>query len=155
MLLTGWLGTVAAAAITTGVTASSVGFLNDVKKWKHYTKEQNTHEKDMVTDYRKEQAKLQKRQDQALNGKRYQWKTYKARRQLALYDQTTQENMFISDTMTDTITDLSSKVWTLTPEEQNYLKKNLIQGWARLKYYREIGHNFIASNDKEKIEKEY
>jgi hypothetical protein len=64
----------------------------------------------MVTDYRKEQAKLQKRQDQALNGKRYQWKTYKARRQLALYDQTTQENMFISDTMTDTITDLSSKV---------------------------------------------
>lgn len=153
-LLTGWLGTVAAAAITTGVTASSVGFLNAVKKWTHYTKEQNTHEKDMVTDYRKEQAKLQKRQDQALNGKRYQWKTYKARRQLALYDQTTQENMFISDTMTDTITDLSSKVWTLTPEEQNYLKKNLIQGWARLKYYREIGHNFIASNDKEKIEKD-
>ena len=34
------------------------------------------------------------------------------------------------------------------------MKKNLIQGWARLKYYREIGHNFIASNDKEKIEKD-
>ena len=108
----------------------------------------------MVTDYRKEQAKLKERQERALNGKRYQWKTYKARRQLALYDQTTQENIFISDTITDSITDLASKVGLLTADEQTYMQKNLIQGWARLKYYREMGHNFLASNDKEKIEKD-
>ena len=108
----------------------------------------------MVTDYRKEQAKLKERQERALNGKWYQWKTYKARRQLALYDQTTQENIFISDTMSDTITDLASKIGQLDAREQSYMQKNLIQGWARLKYYREMGHNFLASNDKEKIEKD-
>lgn len=154
-ILTGWLGTVAAAAITTGVSASTVGWMNAIKKRTHYTKEQNTHEKDMVTDYRKEQAKLKEWQNTALNGKRYQRKTYKAKRQLALYDQTTQENIFISENITDTITDLASKVGKIDDaQKQNYMKKNLIQWWTRLKYYRDIWHNFLASNDKEKIEKD-
>lgn len=153
-ILTGWLGTIAAAAITTGVSASGVGAMNALKKRTHYTKEQNTHEKNVVTDYRQEQAKLKERQNSALNGKRYQRKTYKAKRQLALYDQTTQENIDISDTISDTISDLASKIGNLDAKEENYMKKNLIQGWVRLKYYREVGHNFLASNDKEKIEKD-
>jgi hypothetical protein len=128
--------------------------MNAIKKWTHYTKEQNTHEKDMVTDYRKEQTKLKNRQETALNGKRYQWKTYKARRQLALYDQSTQENIWISNTICDSITDLSSKIGDLDEKEQNYMKKNLIQGRARLRYYREMGHNYLASNNKEKIEED-
>ena len=111
--------------------------MNALKKRTHYTKEQNTHEKNVVTDYRQEQAKLAERQNRALNGKRYQRKTYKAKRQLGLYDQTTQENIQISNSINDTITDLSSKIGKLDPKEENYMKKNLIQGWARLKYYRE------------------
>lgn len=153
-ILTGWLGAVAAAAITTGVSASMVGGMNALKKWTHYTKEQNTHEKNVVTDYRNEQAKIKERQNRALNGKRYQWKTYKAKRQLALYDQSTQEDINISHDISDTITDLASQVEPLDAKEENYMKKNLIQGRARLKYYREIGHNFLASNDKEKIEQD-
>jgi len=148
------LGTVGAAIATTAVSATGVGGINALKKRTHYTKEQNTHEKNMVTDHKKEQEKLAERQDRALNGKRYQRKTYKAKRQLALYDQTTQENISVSNAITDTITDLSSKIQTLDTKEENYLKKNLIQGRARLKYYREIGHNFLASNEKEKIEED-
>ena len=153
-ILTWGLGTVAAAAITTGVSATSVGGMNALKKRTHYTKEQNTHEKNVVTDYRQEQARIAERQDKALNGKRYQWKTYKAKRQLALYDQTTQENINISNTITETITNLSSKIGQLDANETNYMQKNLIQWWVRLKYYREIGHNFLASNEKDQIEKD-
>lgn len=147
-------GAVAAAAITTGVSASSVGGMNALKKRTHFTKEQNTHEKNVVTDYRNEQKKIAERQNNALNGKRYQWKTYKSKRQLALYDQTTQENIQISNSISDTITDLSSKIGGLDAKEENYMKKNLIQGRVRLKYYRENGHNFLASNEKEQIEKD-
>ncbi|HRX63860.1 MAG TPA: hypothetical protein P5060_02015 [Candidatus Absconditabacterales bacterium] len=154
-LLTGGLGTVAAAAITTGVTASSVGGINAIKKYAHHTKEQNTHEKNVVTDYRNEQKKIAEWQNQALNGRRYQRKTYKAKRQLALYDQTTQENISITHTITDSILDLSSKIGSLTPQEENYMKKNLIEGWTRLKYYRERGHNFLASNENNNIEKDF
>ncbi len=153
-LLTWWLWTFAAAAITTWVTASSVWFLNAIKKRTHHTKEQNTHEKNVVTDYRNEQARIAERQNQALNGKWYKRKTYKAKRQLALYDQTTQENIQIANTISDSITDLSSKIGTLDAKEENYMKKNLIEWRARFKYYRETGHNFLASNEKEQIEKD-
>lgn len=153
-ILTGWLGAVAAAAITTWVSASAVWGMNALKKRTHYTKEQHTHEKNVVTDYRNEQARLQEWQNRALSGKRYNWKTYKAKRQLALYDQTTQENIQISNNISEVITDLSSKVEALNTRELNYLKKNLIQWKVRLDYYRERWHNFLASNEKEVIEKD-
>jgi len=153
-LLTWWLWTFAAAAITTWVTASSVWALNAIKKRTHHTKEQNTHEKNVVTDNKNEQARIAERQNQALNGKWYKRKTYKAKRQLALYDQTTQENIQIANTISDAITDLSSKIGTLDAKEDNYMKKNLIEWRARFKYYRETGHNFLASNEKEQIEKD-
>ena len=128
--------------------------MNALKKWTHYTKEQNTHEKNVATDYRNEQAKIKERQNKALNGKRYARSTYKAKRQLALYDQATQENIQISNSICDSITELSSKIGGLDTNEENYMKKNLIQGWVRLKYYREKGHNFLASNEKDEIEKD-
>lgn len=153
-LLTWWLGTVASAARVTWVSAWSVWWMNALKKRTHYTKEQNTHEKNVATDYKNEQAKIAARQEQALKWKRYSRKTYKAKRQLALYDQSTQENFQISNTITDTITDLCSQVRKLTPQEENYIKKNLIQWKVRLDYYRDIWHNFLASTEKEKIERD-
>jgi hypothetical protein len=44
----------------------------------------------------------------ALNGS--WWRKYKAKRQLALYDQTTQENIRLTNQITEYITNLSSKV---------------------------------------------
>jgi len=40
--------------------------MNALKKRTHYTKEQNTHEKNVATDYKNEQAKIAARQEQAL-----------------------------------------------------------------------------------------
>ena len=146
------LSAVAWAAITTWVFGSYVWFTNYIKKWTHHTKEQNTHEKNVVTDYRNEQAKIQDWQNSALNGS---WlKKYKAKRQLALYDQTTQENIKLSDQITEYITNLSAKIWPLTDNEDNFMRLNLIEWWARLKYYREIWHNFLASENVDKTEKD-
>ena len=146
------LSAVAWAAVTTWVFGSYVWFTNYVKKWTHHTKEQNTHEKNIVTDYRNEQAKIQNWQNLALNGKG--WKKYKAKRQLALYDQTTQENIKLSDQITEYITNLSAKIGPLTADEDNFMKLNLIEWWARLKYYREMWHNFLASENVNKTEED-
>ena len=149
---TAWASAVAWAAITTWVFGSYVWFTNYIKKWTHHTKEQNTHEKNVVTDYRNEQAKIQNWQNTALNGR--WWKKYKAKRQLALYDQTTQADIQLSNQISEYITNLSSKIWTLTPNEDNFMRLNLIEWWARLKYYRAMGHNFLASEKVDETEKD-
>ena len=151
-VVTAPLSAVAWAAISTWVFGSYVWFTNYIKKWTHHTKEQNTHEKNVVTDYRNEQAKIQNWQNLALNGKG--WKKYKAKRQLALYDQTTQENIKLSDEITEYITNLSAKTGPLTADEDNFMKLNLIEWWARLKYYREMWHNFLASENVNKTEED-
>ena len=150
--VTAWAGAVAWAAISTGVFGAYVGGTNAIKKWTHHTKEQNTHEKNIVTDYRNEQQKIQQWQNDALNGS--WWRKYKAKRQLALYDQTTQENIKLTNQIEEYITNLSAKIWQLTPQEENFMKCNLIEGWARLKYYREMWHNFLASENVDKTEKD-
>ena len=66
---------------------------------------------------------------------------YKAKRQLALYDQTTQENIKLSNQITEIITNLSSKTTQLTTNELQAMHWSLIEWWARLKYYQETGHN--------------
>ena len=152
-----WLATaplwaVAWAAVTTWVFGSYVWFTNYIKKWTHHTKEQNTHEKNVVTDYRNEQAKIQNWQNDALNGSL--WRKYKAKRQLALYDQTTQENIQLSNQISEYITNLSAKTWPLTPNEDNFMRLNLIEWWARLKYYRAMWHNFLASENVDKTEED-
>ena len=149
---TAWMSAVAWAAVTTWVFGSYVWFSNYIKKWTHHTKEQNTHEKNVVTDYRNEQAKIQNWQNTALNGR--WWKKYKAKRQLALYDQTTQANIQLSNQISEYITNLSAKTWTLTPNEENFMKLNLIEWWARLKYYRAMWHNFLASERVDETEKD-
>lgn len=151
-LATAWLWAVAWAAVTTAGFAGLVWTTNAVKKWTHHTKEQNTHEKNRVTDYRNEQRKIQEWQNQALNGR--WWKKYKAKRQLALYDQTTQENIKLSNQITEIITNLSSKTTQLTTNELQAMHWSLIEWWARLKYYQETGHNFLASESVDQTEKD-
>lgn len=151
-LLTWWLGTVAAAAITTWVSAWSIGWLNALKKRTHYTKEQNTHEKNIVTDNKAEKEKIAELQNLATTGKRYQRKTYKAKRQLKLYNEATQQDFQITDTVTQNIMAEASKLnWM----DNAKLEESLIQWLARLDYYRETWHNFLASEDKEKIESDF
>ena len=151
-----WTGLIASPIVAGWASLWLFGWLvwttNAVKKWTHHTKEQNTHEKNVATDYRNEQAKIQAWQNEALHG--HGWRKYKAKRQLALYDQTTQENIRLSDQITEYITNLSSKVGPLTADEDNFMRCNLIEGWARLKYYRQMWHNFLASEQVDSTEKD-
>ena len=147
-----WTSAVVWAAVSTWVFGSYVWFTNYIKKWTHHTKEQNTHEKNVVTDYRNEQARIQNWQNDALNGRG--WRKYKAKRQLALYDETTQANIQLSNQITEYITNLSAKTWTLTANEDNFMRLNLIEWWARLQYYKQMGHNFLASENVDQTEKD-
>jgi hypothetical protein len=52
---------------------------------------------------------------------------YKAKRQLALYHETTQDNIQKSNIITDEINDIASKVKTLEAPEINDLKAQLIE----------------------------
>jgi hypothetical protein len=154
-IMTWWLWTLASAAITTWTSATSVWLFNYFKKYTHYTKEQNTHEKNVVTEKSTTQQEIIERQKQAINGKWYERKTYKAKRQLALYDQTTQENVVVAQNISDTLTDISSTPWALTESESNYLHKLLIEWWARLQMYNETWHNFLASNNANQTEHDF
>lgn len=150
--LTWWLWAVAGAIVTTAWFAGIVWTTNAVKKWTHHTKEQNTHEKDLVTDHANEMRKVQEWIDTVNNWK--WWKKYKAKRQLKLYNETTQSKIAITNIIADEITNRSSKIWVLSSEDEKKLKYFLIEWRARLKYYREIWHNFLASNDKSKTEED-
>lgn len=151
-LLTWWLGTVAAAAITTWVSAWTVWWLNAFKKRTHYTKEQNTHEKNIVTDNKAEKQRIAELQNLATTGKRYNRKTYKAKRQLKLYNEATQQDFKITDDITQAIMLEASKISWM---DKAKLEGDLIIWLARLDYYREVWHNFLASDDKEKIESDF
>lgn len=158
-LATWWLWAVVWAAVTTAWFASIVWTTNAVKKWTHHTKEQNTHEKNLVTDNNQEKNRIKNREDMKNNNWWWTWKHYKAKRQLQLYDETTQSDIKISSIISNDINNsVSSLVWNLTPTQKaafkNQLRGSLIEWWARLKYYKEIWHNFLASNQKTKTEED-
>ena len=60
------LWVVGTSALTTGTFAGMTGFKNFIKKWTHYTKEQNTHEKNMTRNLSNELAKIEKRKQDSL-----------------------------------------------------------------------------------------
>lgn len=75
----------------TGTVAGMTGFKNFIKKWTHYTKEQNTHEKNMTRNLSNELAKIEKRkQDSLLKGAKNWYRSKRAERQLELYNNATQ-----------------------------------------------------------------
>ena len=140
----------------------SVGALNYVKKWTHNTKEQNTHEKNLVTDYEKTQEKIKEREDTLSKGKYYtSWKRYKAHRNLKLYRDTTQqiEREFTTPELINQITELIKK-WQKEkdPVKRGKIEKNLcywlFQWKARLDLHRKYWHNFLASIDGKSREKD-
>ena len=149
--LTWWLWPIATTIWISGL----VWVTNFIKKHTHITKEQKTHEKQLVSDYDKTMRKVAERQNTLSTWKwRTSYKRYKAKRQLVLYNYTTQNDIKIANNITNTIDNISSKVWTLTPLEIDELRYNLIEWWARLKYYNNKWHNFLASKEKAKTEED-
>ena len=146
------LWVVGTSALTTGTVAGMTGFKNFIKKWTHYTKEQNTHEKNMTRNLSNELAKIKKRkQDSLLKGVKNLYRSYRAGRQLNLYNNATQD-FFGTKEISKKLLDFWATLNIPSDAEKAEIFSALVDAKARLEAYYETGHNFLASEDLAHIE---
>lgn len=128
------------------------GFKNYIKKWTHYTKEQNTHEKNMTRNLSNELAKIEKRkEDTQLKGAKNWYRSYRAGRQLDLYNNATQ-SFEKTKTISEKLLAFGTSLKSPTKEEESIAKEILREAKARLEAYYKTGHNFLASENMAQIE---
>lgn len=148
------LGVVGTSILTTSAFAGTAGFTNFIKKRTHYTKEHNTHEKNLTQNYDLEQAKIAKWQADLEKKGAKNWRTrYKAKRQLDLYNNSTQK-MIKTEEVTASILGFATSMRPLTEQDKNQLIGFLLSGKSALDAYYETGHNFLASSSKEAVEED-
>lgn len=129
--------------------------MNFVKKWTHHTKEQNTHEKNLTHTFGEEQMRrAQWKKDLTLKGAKNRYKKYRAKKQLELYDQTTQQNIVSTQEVNQTLLAFSTSLRPLTPQAKSATYAYLMQAKARLEAYQKTGHNFLASESPELVEQD-
>ena len=147
------LGVVGTSILTTSTFAATSGFTNFIKKRTHYTKEHNTHEKNLTHDFDAEQTKIAQWQQDLEKKWAKNWRTrYKAKRQLDLYNNSTQKDIIKTEDFTKDLLWFSTSLRPLTSWDRDVLTHLLMQGKARLDVYYETGHNFLASSSKEVVE---
>lgn len=147
------LGVVGTSILTTSTFAATSGFTNFIKKRTHYTKEHNTHEKNLTHDFDAEQTKIAQWQQDLEKKWAKNWRTrYKAKRQLDLYNNSTQKDIIKTEDFTKDLLWFSTSLRLLTSWDRDVLTHLLMQGKARLDAYYETGHNFLASSSKEVVE---
>ena len=147
------LGVVGTSILTTSTFAATSGFTNFIKKRTHYTKEHNTHEKNLTHDFDAEQIKIAQWQaDLEKKWAKNRRTRYKAKRQLDLYNNSTQKDIIKTEDFTKNLLWFSTSLRPLTPWDRESLTHLLMEGKARLDAYYETGHNFLASSSKEVVE---
>ena len=147
------LGVVGTSILTTSTFAATSGFTNFIKKRTHYTKEHNTHEKNLTHDFDAEQIKIAQWQaDLEKKWAKNRRTRYKAKRQLDLYNNSTQKDIIKTEDFTKDLLWFSTSLRPLTSWDRDTLTHLLMQGKARLDAYYETGHNFLASSSKEVVE---
>ena len=147
------LGVVGTSILTTSTFAATSGFTNFIKKRTHYTKEHNTHEKNLTHDFDAEQTKITQWQaDLEKKWAKNRRTRYKAKRQLDLYNNSTQKDIIKTEDFTKDLLWFSTSLRPLTSWDREALTHLLMQGKARLDAYYETGHNFLASSSKEVVE---
>lgn len=147
------LGVVGTSILTTSTFAATSGFTNFIKKRTHYTKEHNTHEKNLTHDFDAEQTKITQWQaDLEKKWAKNRRTRYKAKRQLDLYNNSTQKDIIKTEDFTKDLLWLLTTLRTLTKSDKDSITYLLMQGKARLDAYYETGHNFLASSSKEVVE---
>ena len=147
------LGVVGTSILTTSTFAATSGFTNFIKKRTHYTKEHNTHEKNLTHDFDAEQIKIAQWQADLEKKWAKNWRTrYKAKRQLDLYNNSTQKDIIKTEDFTKDLLWFSTSLRPLTPWDRDALTHLLMKGKARLDAYYETGHNFLASSSKDVVE---
>ena len=146
------LWVVGTSALTTGTVAGMTGFKNFIKKWTHYTKEQNTHEKNMTRNLSNELAKIEKRkQDSLLKWVKNWYRSKRAERQLELYNNATQD-FFGTKEISKKLLDFWATLNTPSDAEKAEILNTLVDAKARLEAYYQSWHNFLASEDLAHIE---
>ena len=82
-------------------------------------------------------------------------KKYKAKRQLQLYEKTTQSYDKFEDTRQ--ISDIIMKGinQSLSSEDKNTFNAVVLDAYARLDFYRKSGHNYLKSEDRNSIESDF
>ena len=146
------LGVIGSSALVTWWVAGMTGFKNYIKKWTHYTKEQNTHEKNMTRNLSNELAKIEKRkEDTQLKGAKNWYRSYRAGRQLDLYNNATQ-SFEKTKTISEKLLAFGTSLKSPTEEERSIAKEILREAKSRLEAYYKTGHNFLASENMAQIE---
>ena len=146
------LGVIGSSALVTWWVAGMTGFKNYIKKRTHYTKEQNTHEKNMTRNLSNELAKIEKRkEDTQLKGAKNWYRSYRAGRQLNLYNNATQ-SFEKTKTISEKLLAFGTSLKTPTEEEKSLAKEILREAKSRLEAYYNTGHNFLASENITHIE---
>jgi len=146
------LGIIGSSALVTWWVAGMTGFKNYIKKRTHYTKEQNTHEKNMTRNLSNELAKIEKRkEDTQLKGAKNWYRSYRAGRQLDLYNNATQ-SFEKTKTISEKLLAFGTSLKTPTEEEKSLAKEILREAKSRLEAYYKTGHNFLASENITHIE---
>ena len=146
------LGVIGSSALVTWWVAGMTGFKNYIKKWTHYTKEQNTHEKNMTRNLSNELAKIEKRkEDTQLQGAKNWYRSYRAGRQLDLYNNATQ-SFEKTKTISEKLLAFGTSLKSPTEEERSLVKATLREAKSRLEAYYKTGHNFLASENITQIE---
>ena len=146
------LGVIGSSALVTWWVAGMTGFKNYIKKWTHYTKEQNTHEKNLTRNLGNELAKIEKRkEDTQLKGAKNWYRSYRAGRQLDLYNNATQ-SFEKTKTISEKLLAFGTSLKSPTEEERSLAKAALREAKSRLEAYYKTGHNFLASENITQIE---
>ena len=146
------LGVIGSSALVTWWVAGMTGFKNYIKKRTHYTKEQNTHEKNMTRNLSNELAKIEKRkEDTQLQGAKNWYRSYRAGRQLDLYNNATQ-SFEKTKTISEKLLAFGTSLKSPTEEERSLAKAALREAKSRLEAYYKTGHNFLASENITQIE---
>ena len=146
------LGVIGSSALVTWWVAGMTGFKNYIKKRTHYTKEQNTHEKNMTRNLSNELAKIEKRkEDTQLKGAKNWYRSYRAGRQLDLYNNATQ-SFEKTKTISEKLLAFGTSLKSPTEEERSIAKEILREAKSRLEAYYKTGHNFLASENMAQIE---
>ncbi|MEI6426160.1 MAG: hypothetical protein WCO66_02285 [Candidatus Absconditabacteria bacterium] len=152
----GFIGGVAGAVTATSLLSAKMGIITAAKKASHYTKEQKGQEKRLTHGLNIEQQSMANIRQVMQNAPWYSARRYRARRQFELYQNSTQRNVADTTQLTDYINRFIQIPGNLTDANQrNALQMYLGNALARVDYYKQNGHNFVASQDRAQVESDF
>ncbi len=158
-----WVGTIIwwplGAWIATWLLATKMWVMSAAKKASHYTKEQKGQEKRLTHGLNIEKQNLENIRKVMEWAPWYSWRKRKSKRQYKLYQEATQHRIADTEHLTKNIQSILSSTADLTKPEnkndQDALKGSLVSALVRLDYYKECWHNFVASQNRTKIEQDF